>query len=209
MMTNPVSHSPLFPGLQDPVHQSQSVFRKVLRAMSRPGTLVCLDEIPDPPVPLHPATAASLLSLADMDTPIWIASSEALMQVRRFLTFHTGAPCLERGEKAVFAVLPDGSVLPDLDQLSTGSPERPDKSATLIIQVQSIDPSGNTIRLSGPGIQETVSLQITGLNPSFFHWFAANHDRYPLGLDCLLTSGRQLLGLPRSVCLQREEGKCT
>ena len=58
------------PGFADPVADAQSCFRAVLDATSRPGTVKAAGTGLRPPVPLDPATAAVLLTLADADTPL-------------------------------------------------------------------------------------------------------------------------------------------
>ena len=203
------SDSDIRPGFKDPVHESQSIFRKVLRAMSRPGTLARLEEAPIPPEPFNQACLALLLALADMDTPIWMAHPQPWEQARSFLGFHCGAVLTKRADQAVFAVIPEGSHLPDLDGLSRGRPDRPDTAATLIVQVRDLRPDGPGMQLSGPGIQGTRTLACRGLDPRFFTLMAANVQLYPLGLDCILTAGDRLVCLPRSVRVRPEEVPCT
>ena len=55
----------MLPGYGDPVDASQRVFRGLLDALSRPGTIVRLTPPPDFPTPLVPAAAAIGLSLLD------------------------------------------------------------------------------------------------------------------------------------------------
>ena len=61
----------------DPVFESQAVFRRIMRAMAAPGTILVCGEALAPPAPLAPAAAAALLTLADFETPLWIAPSFA------------------------------------------------------------------------------------------------------------------------------------
>ncbi len=44
------------------------------------------------PGALSPAATAFLLTLADRDTPVWLASTFDRPEVRDFLRFHAGAP---------------------------------------------------------------------------------------------------------------------
>ena len=57
---------------------------------------------------------------------------------------------------------------------------------------------GPAVRLTGPGIRGTATLAPAGLRPSFWREVAANNARYPLGVDCLLVAGAEVIGLPRS-----------
>src|SRR5580698_8682738 len=75
------------PGFNSPM-DSQSCFRGVLQALSRPGTMVTLEGILTPPPPLSPAAAAILLTLADPFTAVSLPESEA---AREWLTFHARA----------------------------------------------------------------------------------------------------------------------
>jgi alpha-D-ribose 1-methylphosphonate 5-triphosphate synthase subunit PhnH len=61
----------------DPVFESQATFRSVLHAMASPGQIVDAGEALAPPAPLGRAAAAALLTLADFETPLWIAPSFA------------------------------------------------------------------------------------------------------------------------------------
>ena len=60
------------PGFADPVFDSQATFRAALDALARPGRVAALPPVLTPPAPLNPATAALCLTLADLDTPLWL-----------------------------------------------------------------------------------------------------------------------------------------
>ena len=74
------------PGFADPVGQSQSCFRALLDALSRPGTLHDAGAGLAAPAPLDPATAAVLLTLVDGDAPLHIAADCA--PATDWLVFH-------------------------------------------------------------------------------------------------------------------------
>ncbi len=59
----------------DPTFESQAAFRRLMRALSAPGTILSCGEALAPPAPLARAAAAALLTLADFETPLWIAPS--------------------------------------------------------------------------------------------------------------------------------------
>ncbi|HEX7200702.1 MAG TPA: phosphonate C-P lyase system protein PhnH, partial [Dongiaceae bacterium] len=85
-----------------------------------------------------------------------------------------------------------------------GEEEYPDRSATLVIEVTSLEEGGPLI-LSGPGIADRRQLSLGGLAPSFLADWAANHALFPRGVDIFFTCGTRLCGLPRSI---RLEGRC-
>jgi alpha-D-ribose 1-methylphosphonate 5-triphosphate synthase subunit PhnH len=72
-----------------------------------------------------------------------------------------------------------------------GTPEYPDRSATLIVDLPALSATG--ARLTGPGIRDTAALSLP--DPAAF---AANGAGFPLGLDFILCAGDRLAGLPRT-----------
>ena len=62
-------------GLSDPVRGSQLVFRLVMDAMARPGTVHRVPALTRPPKPLSPVAGAAISTLADADTPVWLDPS--------------------------------------------------------------------------------------------------------------------------------------
>ncbi|MCR8725035.1 phosphonate C-P lyase system protein PhnH [Frigidibacter sp. ROC022] len=172
----------------DPPRDAARAFRGALRALSRPGTIVTLAGAAGP-APLSPAAAALLLTLADATTPLHLAGAHDCAALRDWVRFHCGAP-LTGAEDAAFA-LGTWPALAPLDRYRIGTPDYPDRAATLIVEVEDLTPDG--ARLSGPGIrgQARLSLPETAA-------FRANHDLFPLGWDCFLTAGERLAGLPRS-----------
>lgn len=181
------------PGFADPVLESQAAFRAVLEAMARPGTVRAAGAGLTPPAPLGPAAAAVLLTLVDGETKLFLAPDFA--PARDWIGFHCGAVSVAMPGAAAF-VLADA--LPDLAALDAGSDESPDASATIILQVAALG-SGRTLVLSGPGLREAASLEVSGLPEDFPALWAANHALYPRGIDLILCCGTMLAALPRSV----------
>ena len=80
--------------------------------------------------------------------------------VAKWLKFHTGAPVIADSSICSFALIGDASALPALDRFAFGSNEYPDRSTTLILQVESLT-EGSRFELRGPGIDGTAVLQAT------------------------------------------------
>ena len=174
-------------GFADPARDAAQAFRAVLDAMARPGTKVTLAAAHGP-APLSPAAAAVLLTLVDRTTPLHLAGAHDGAALRDWIAFHCGAP-LVAAEDAAFA-LGTWAALQPLDRFAIGTPEYPDRSATLIVD----DPAeGQPVTLSGPGIRGTAAALLP--DPTAF---AANHARFPLGWDAILTRGAALIAVPRS-----------
>lgn len=187
----------LSPGFAKPVDDAQATFRAVLQAMARPGTVTELTVCPSAPAPLSPAMAAVALMLADHETPIWLGPSLDVADVRDFLTFHTGAPIVESSPKASFVLVANAGELPDPNQLNVGTPDYPDRSATLLIGAEAFD-DGAAVRLRGPGIKGKSQFRARGLGPTFWQRAQDNHGLYPLGVDAVFCAGTQIAALPRS-----------
>jgi alpha-D-ribose 1-methylphosphonate 5-triphosphate synthase subunit PhnH len=109
--------------------------------------------------------------------------------VRDWITFHTGAP-FAAPEGATFAVGRWAALMP-LDRYPVGTPEYPDRGATLIVEVDALAPEG--ARLTGPGIDGAAALNLP--DPAAHAWV---RRQFPLGIDMLFCAGDRIAGLPRS-----------
>ncbi len=175
-------------GFADPARDAARAFRAVLNAMARPGVIEAVAGAA-PPAPLSVAAGVVLLALADPTTPVWLAPAIDRPALRDWITFHTGAPFAAPGG-ALFALGDWAGLLP-LERFATGTAQDPDRSATLIVEVPALAPA--TYRLTGPGIRDTATLRLPGMQAQ-----ALNAGRFPRGLDLILTCGDRLAGLPRT-----------
>ena len=175
-------------GFTDAAAQSARGFREILLALSQPGTIVTLEGA-QPPAPLSVAAGVAALVLLDSTTPVHLAGAQDCPAVRDWLTFHTGARFVG-AQEAAFAIGPWAALAP-VDRFAIGTPEYPDRAATLIVETGVLKAEGS--RLRGPGIdgQALLTLPETAA-------FVANRALFPLGFDTLLTCDAQLAGVPRS-----------
>ncbi len=190
----------LAPGLADPPHDSQRLFRAVLDAFAHPGSIIGLSQTPAAAEPLSRAATGFLLTLADRDTPLWLAPAIDRAALRDFLCFHTGAPVVARREEARFAVAAAGPA-PLLEGLAIGADSYPDRSATLIVEVPSLG-GGRLRSWRGPGIDGSTQVAIAGLAETFWSEWAANRALFPCGVDVVFTAGLDLVALPRSIAVE-------
>ena len=188
----------LKPGLADPVHGAQRIFRGLLTAMAHPGRAVDLHDAVEGPEPLDPATTAAALTLLDYDTPLWIDWIADTPPVRAHLKFHCGCPIVGRSQQAAFGLVTDPENMPRLALFAQGVDQYPDRSATLLLQVPSLT-GGPAVTLSGPGIKDTASVAPAGLPDWFWNDWRLNAAQFPLGVDILFTCGSTVIGLPRSI----------
>lgn len=179
-------------GFADPPREAALVFRAALDAMSRPGRIVQVTGARGP-APLSPAAAALMLTCCDAETPLFLAPGHDGPALREWVAFHLGCPLVPRGE-AHFA-LGTWEALGPLDAFPVGTPDYPDRSATLIVERDGLSASGT--RLTGPGIDGAAHLDLP--DPAAL---AANAARFPLGVDLFLTAGDRLAALPRSTRLE-------
>lgn len=175
-------------GFKDAPVDAARAFRAVLNALARPGRIERLAGA-EPPMPLSVAAGTLLLTLVDGTTPVHLAPSHDVPAVRDWLTFHCGAPLVGAAE-AVFAVGTWDAFNP-VARFAVGTPEYPDRAATLIVECAALEPAN--ARLTGPGIKGQATLALPEMAA-----FANNHTLFPLGFDCYLTAGDRVAGLPRS-----------
>lgn len=198
--TQPVSLDALAPGFADPVQNTQTVFRTLLDALARPGTIGTIDT-PLPAAEGHdPARAglaafASLLTLCDYATPVWLAQADDGLAAA--LRFHADAPLAATAADASFAYVHDAAALPPLDAFEPGTPESPETSATVFIRVDALT-GGTPLALTGPGIDGSRTIAPVGLPERFWSERAALAALFPCGPDFYLVCGDSLIGLPRT-----------
>lgn len=186
-------------GFSDPVFQSQAVFRAVLDAMARPGSIHGIArKVPMPPPSVSPCVASVALTLCDHDTPVWLDLDPAQPPgLPEWLTFHTGAPMTREARHAAFAIVGRGADLPDLVGFAIGTDEYPDRSTTLIVQVDGLS-GGDAMTLSGPGIPGSRRFAPRELPEDFAARWAANNALFPRGVDLILCAPGELAALPRT-----------
>lgn len=189
----------LAPGFADPVLDSQKSFRAVLAAMAEPGRRIALSPDLAPPRPLRPATAAVALALIDYDTPVWLCP--AVAGAADWLRFHTGCPVVAEPSAAAFGIATGD--WPALDALPAGTDAFPDRSATLIAQVERL--GGDGLRLSGPGIAGAARFGFAPMPAGFLAAWRANARLFPRGVDLILTDGDGLAALPRTCAVAAAE----
>ncbi|MFO1110189.1 MAG: phosphonate C-P lyase system protein PhnH [Bradyrhizobium sp.] len=193
------------PGFADKVLSAQSTFRSVMDAMARPGRVQRIHAVTGVPAAMMRGAAAIALTLFDHDTPVWLdRTMSATPDVAKWLKFHTSAPVTPDTLACSFALIGDVQALPPLDRFALGSNEYPDRSTTLIIQVDSLT-SGPAYRLTGPGIDGTAILQAT-IRQDLFERLALNAILFPRGIDVVLVHDDSVVAIPRTTRLAAHGG---
>ncbi len=188
-------------GFADKVFSAQSTFRSIMDAMARPGTVQRVVAAVGVPAPMMRATASIALTLFDHDTPIWLDSRMSeTPDVTKWLRFHTSAPVVADSSVSSFALIGDANMLPRLDRFAFGSNEYPDRSTTLILQIESLT-QGATYELRGPGIDGTATLQAAIQPADLFERLAINAALFPRGIDVVLVVDDAIVAIPRTTRL--------
>jgi alpha-D-ribose 1-methylphosphonate 5-triphosphate synthase subunit PhnH len=188
-------------GFADKVLSAQSTFRSVMDAMARPGSVQRIEAASGMPAAMMRGTAAVALTLFDHDTPVWLDSlMSETSDVAKWLKFHTSAPVIGDGSLCSFAIIGNAGALPDLDRFSFGSNEYPDRSTTLILQVESLT-QGATYELRGPGIDGSAVLQAAIQPSDLFGRLAINATLFPRGIDVVLVHDDAIVAIPRTTRL--------
>ena len=176
-------------GFAAPPEEGARAFRALLDAMARPGRVVTLAGAA-PPAPASAAAGAALLVLTDRTTRLWLAPSHDTAALRAWVAFHTGAPVIADPAEADFALGDWAGMLP-LGRFATGTPEYPDRGATLIVDRAAF--AGAPVRLTGPGIAGEARAILP--DPAIL---ATRTPQFPQGIDIIWTAGAEAMALPRS-----------
>ena len=191
-------------GFAEPVFQAQSVFKAMMDAMARPGTIQTLSPDATPPAPLGTAAGAIALTLCDHDTPVWLSPALNKSAVPGWLSFHTGATVTIEKAEARFAFADSGMAIPSFGLFAPGTQEYPDRSTTLVIELPALE-GGKKLALMGPGIKEVTEISPTGLPETFIRLWNENRTLFPRGIDVVLTSCSSFLCVPRTTKITATE----
>lgn len=196
-------------------HESTAIFRHLLDALARPGTLHQLPETgitQTLPETLNPYALDALATLLDRETTAavciageWLNADDAqFTALRRMLPAIMVEPAL-----ADFALIGGGAVR--LSDLPQGTLSEPERGATAFLCVRSIMASAISdhddalvLDLRGPGIKDVATVIVAGLGDEVLAQIIQTRREYPQGVDvlCIARDG-QCLGLPRSTRLSR------
>lgn len=182
-------------GFATPPVDAANAFRAAMNAMARPGSVQDITGA-EPPAGISPAAGCLLLTLCDPETGVYLAPDVDSPALRSWLAFHTGAPCVA-ADQADFALGGWDALMP-LAQYRIGTPEYPDRSATLIVEQDAF--AAPNVSLSGPGIKDRTDFALPDVADC-----QGNSLQFPLGVDFYFTADKQLVALPRSTTIQAKD----
>jgi len=167
--------------------KQQQLFRSLLNAMARPGSLGSIVTPTNNEIIGLPVLAVLV------DAAVSVADPHQLLQKNDWLLLQT----TEKPADTADYILCNGNFVPDFAP-KCGTLTCPEQSATLIIAVNGFHAGTTHLQLKGPGIAESTNLLIDGLDPS---WIQVRQDwvcEFPLGVDLFLVSETQLAAIPRT-----------
>jgi alpha-D-ribose 1-methylphosphonate 5-triphosphate synthase subunit PhnH len=193
---------PIPAGFARPVFESQGTFRVILEAMSRPGRAVRIPVQAGGPQGWPGSLSALVLTLCDMDTPLWLDAAANTPDALRFLRFHCGCPVVAKPEQAAFAIVLDAQRLVSLGEFALGSAEYPEKSSTVLLYSPLLGQGGETLRVHGPGVDGEEEMPRSWLPENFVDQWHVNAGLFPRGVDVILVGNDAIVGLPRTLKLE-------
>lgn len=176
-----------------PPETAQPVFRAVLDALARPGTVARL-----PAGGAVPPALLPVLALADLDTPVAILSDDDWSDP---VGTATGAPITGPAQARFVAALrpPETG---EAARFPIGSAASPEAAALVSLAVPELT-GGPQRTLRGPGVPDSRAVTPRGVLPQV--WTAHAAAAFPAGFDLLLVDpdGR-VLGIPRSTRIEED-----
>ncbi len=163
---------------------ANATFEALLWAFSRPGKIRTL---------AANGEASVIAALVDRECRVHTTDPLLIPQVMR-----TGATIAEppQADHLFLGHLASANIL---KSVALGSDVYPDAGATVVLRAE-FD-TGATVRLDGPGVDGSLSVQIDGV-PQGFWGLRADLIRYPMGFDLFFIDGDRVMGIPRSTTVK-------
>lgn len=171
---------------------TQKTFRILLNAMSHPGRFYDLGFIK---TNSHLNLVLETLLDCEVTFAVIGENRERISEEVRLLT---GA-VLSKVEDADFLIIMNGNSKGEIERARIGTPEYPDRGATLIYYIEKENSKPVKLNLSGPGIKGEIFVSINGLVQEEFIKLREINKNYPLGLDSIIImNGGKVFCIPRS-----------
>ena len=197
----------------DVTFDSQMIFRSLLDAMARPGSIVVLPDINITSPAMNRYPLLLLMTLLDHEVSFCVSGhDDANVNVNRqamaeYLRSNTGSKESALRD-ADFILVCEGSSHGLIRRVKQGTLEYPDESATVVYDVGSIGDQGYgdddvydkyiRLELSGPGIAGKCMIAIGGMELAEIEDVLAVRN-YPLGIDAILSDRNGNIScIPRS-----------
>ena len=187
----------------DPLFAGPALSRCLLDAMSRPGVVLPLGEIPlvVPPIGLR-AACAVLLAVLDRDITFHVADPGG-SEIRDYLRFNTGARPASP-DHADFVLVVGRSAGATLDAIVDAMPDRGDEGVRVVYAPTELDPQETSaevvLDLGGADVVGERRLSLGGVASADFHRLSACRlTSRPVDL-WFASADARLAAIPRSTC---------
>lgn len=193
----------------DMVHDIQSVYRKLVHSMSRPGTITnFVEEVEKLEQEQLVFSSTELIARTLLDTEVtFCIISPRAAEVTSIFTQTTYAKEATVQSADYIFVLGDavpGALLDTIQAAKAGELNDPHSAATIIVEVNSLF-GATELTLTGPGIQTTDSLSMN-LREDWIELRAERNSEFPLGIDLLFTDvDHHVVALPRTTQVVKKE----
>lgn len=195
----------------DLIHDTSAVYRTLLDAMSRPGTVGNIGTAADKLSLRTPENRMGLaLGLALLDADVRFAvrmkDGTTLEQAICRQTYAQPADAAQADYLFVDGDLPEATLERLLAEVRFGTLQEPEDSATLFVRVDEVADAtlaAASIVLAGPGICDRAYCRIKGLSPVWICERARLNAEYPVGID-LIVFDRQgnVMAMPRTTSIE-------
>lgn len=193
----------------DIVHDTQAVFRTILDCMSRPGTIQNISQIGEPSIEngaCSQSVFVTAMTVLDAEVRFCVIGDHT-QEIEGYLSAMTFSKAAAIADADYIFLMKDASpkkIKEVFQAAKKGTFENPDHSATIVMETGGLS-NEKLLALTGPGIQETATVEIKGSES----WIKARkqaNDEFPLGIDMILTDqNNNLMCLPRTTNIQNSE----
>jgi len=164
--------------------------RVILQGMSHPGKVYPLPNLSG----AESAVIEILGCLMDNEVSLAVIGNRDMETI---IARHTDSRRVSPDD-ADYIVVRNGTTQGRLANFKRGSLEYPDTGATVLYLVEALSEAAGVV-LSGPGINGTALLRITGLDPGELPQLREVNSEFPLGVDAIfLDQSGNIACIPRS-----------
>ncbi|WP_028392533.1 phosphonate C-P lyase system protein PhnH [Bacillus cihuensis] len=186
----------------DVVHDLQAVYRKLVDATSRPGSVIDLQrevEVLDVQTNCLSTTLLIALTVLDPEVTFKVITKQE-EAVSRLINQLTYSKSVDASDADFIFILEDAlheEMGDAMNQAKVGNLSNPHESAMIILEVSDVT-KGKPVKLSGPGIQGETYLNMQNVS----NWMEMRNEKnieFPLGIDMYFVDHQhQLLAIPRT-----------
>ncbi len=183
------------------IFDAQEHFRIILDSMARPGKVNKIGEIKiQSPENLHPASALVAFALLNRDVAFYAENNQETIAEYFVVNTNSKPTAIDKADFVFISGTSNGQAVLEAN---TGVLEYPEKSATIIIDVDHIFdvPKDQTheIILQGPGVNGEKRVYVRNISTDILMALKVQNSEYPLGVDVILTDSEgNIMCIPRS-----------